>query len=261
MPGRVLVPQTDSSQESSFATPEMGVYKLTFPGDQKSPTTAKSTPFRPSNLGRGFIPSYATARVQPMAKTYLESPVLEHFTTVAMATDTISEDDAISIFTSSTRTSNTVSDDDISLADFAVRSTSADFAPARHSTACCTDLALRRELRKKFHVEPALDEAPNTLSDSFAMGHSFRRELEKEDRVESLALWEETEMPASNFSRDRTITKDMPHSWHGDTASSMSSRNKGLEAIFRKPKKASSSFFNGFFSGLTFSTSRRSRKS
>ncbi|KAG0631395.1 hypothetical protein M758_1G250300 [Ceratodon purpureus] len=256
MPGRVLARQADSLQDISSPTTKMGVYKLTFPGDQRSPTTAKTTPFRPSNLGRGFVPS---ARVQPLSKTSEESSELEHFTSVAMATDTISEDDTTSIFTSSTRTSNTISDDDISLADFAMRSTSADFAPARHSTACCTDLALRRELRKKFHVEPALDEAPDTLRDSFAMGHSFRRELEKEDRVESLALWEETETPASNSSR--TITKDMPHSWHGDTASSMSSRNKGLEAIFRKPKKASASFFNGFFSGLTFSTSRRSRKS
>lgn len=264
MPGKASDAKTESSSEpSAAATTTMGVYKLTFPGDA-SPTTTTTT-FRHASMGRRFIPGYTPSRVQPVAKsTSLESPELEHFTTVGMAmsvTDTISEDDATSVFTSSTRTSNTVSDDDISLADFAVRTTSAEFLPARHSTACCTDVALRRELRKKFHTEPTLDEARNTLSDSFAMGHSFRRELEIEDRVESLALWEETEMLSTTSSRDRNISKDMPHSWHGDTASSMSSRNKGLESIFRKPKKASSNFFNGFFSGLPFSAARRSRKS
>jgi hypothetical protein len=214
----------------------MGVFKLTFPGET-SPTvtaTSKFSPFRQSSVARRFIPSYATGRVQPVAKaTSLESP--------EMAAD---EDDATSVFTASTRTS----DDDVSLADFAVRSTS-DFVPARHSTACCTDVALRRELRRKFHVEPAL-----------AVGHSFRRELldQEEDRVESLALWEESVVDTPCH---RSISKDLP--WHGDIASSASSRNRGLESLFRKPRKASSlSFFTGFFSGLPFSTSRgRSRKS
>lgn len=222
---------------------KMGVYKLTFPGEA-SPTvtaTSKFAPFRQSSVARRFIPSYANGRVQPVAKaSSLESPEMER-----MATD---EDDVTSVFTASTRTSNTISDDDdVSLADFAVRSSS-DFLPARHSTACCTDVALRRELRRKFLVEPAL-----------AVGHSFRRELldQEDDRVESLALWEESVDPPC----DRSISKDLP--WHGDIASSTSSRNRGLESLFRKPRKASSlSFFTGFFSGLPFSTSRgRSRKS
>nr|PNR58410.1 hypothetical protein PHYPA_005405 [Physcomitrium patens] len=237
MPGRVLIPET-ASRESG----KMENYKLAFPGAPQQQSTKSG--FRGSFMGRRFNNDFR--KVQP-SKTSMESPEVD-----ICNTGTISEDDS-SVFTASTRTSNTISDDDSSLMDFG--RASADFAPARHSTACCTDLQFRRDLRKRFQVEPALDEASG-LSDSFAVGHSFRRELEKEDRVESLALWEETEAPSS---QDRTMQKYLsPHSWHGDTASSASSRNRMLESIFRKPRK---SFLSSLFSGLTFSTSRRPPKS
>ena len=271
MPGKVLKAKlTDSSLEPAAATIKMGVCKLTFLGDASPTKTTKPTTFWRAIMVRRFFTGYTPARVQPVAKcTSLESPELEHyFTTLdraTSATDTISEDDATSVFTSSTRTSNTISDDDgmSRLPDFAVCTTSADFIPARHSTACCTDAALRRELWKKFgHAELTLDETPNIFSDSYAMGHSFRRDPDSQDRVESLALWEETEMRCTISSRDRNISKDMLRSSHSDKlASSTSGSNTELEPIFRKPKKASSNFFNGFFSGLPFSAARRSRKS
>lgn len=244
MPGRVLIPET-ASRESG----KMENYKLAFPGAPQQQSTKSG--FRGSFMGRRFNNDFR--KVQP-SKTSMESPEVD-----ICNTGTISEDDS-SVFTASTRTSNTISDDDSLVLDFGRASAdlgraSIDFAPARHSTACCTDLAFRRELRRRFQFEPPLDESTG-LRNSFAMGHSFRRELEKEDCVESLALWEETEAPAS---RDRVVQKGtFPHPWHGDTASTGSSRNGTLESLFRKPKK---SFLNGLFSGLNFTSTRRSRKS
>lgn len=244
MPGKVT-PSADTT---------MAVYKMSFPG---SPHKSAASPTTKSGFRGAMFPGRrSNAKVQPTLRSFLESPEPERFSDRG----TSSEDDSSSLFTASTRTSNTLtSDDDASLRELSLRSgtsttSSNDLLPARHSTACCTDLALRRELRKKFHIEPAVDEpAPRN---SFAMGHSFRRELEVEDRVESLALWEETEMTTS--SRDRVVRKDVNNAF-GDSALSMGSGRKGLEPLFRKPKK-SGSFFNGFFSGLSFSTSRRLRK-
>nr|PNR49136.1 hypothetical protein PHYPA_011032 [Physcomitrium patens] len=244
MTERVMIPQT-AYRDSGTIEP----HKWAIPGMPKKP--APKSGRRGSFIGRRFNNDYN--KVQP-SKSLLESPELETFNT-----DAISEDDS-SVFTASTRTSNTISDDDSLVLDFGRASAdlgraSIDFAPARHSTACCTDLAFRRELRRRFQFEPPLDESTG-LRNSFAMGHSFRRELEKEDCVESLALWEETEAPAS---RDRVVQKGtFPHPWHGDTASTGSSRNGTLESLFRKPKK---SFLNGLFSGLNFTSTRRSRKS
>lgn len=265
MPGRVMIPQT--ALRETRTTPE--VYKLTFPGMGAEEPTSKSG-FRGSFIVRRFQNGYR--KVQP-SKTSFDAPELESFST---ATATSSEDHSSSIadasvFTASTRTSRTgtiISGDDSFLLTELSRS-NADFTPARHSTACCTDLALRRELRKKFHVEPTVDE--DDQRDNFAMGHSFRRELEKEVSVESLALWEETEQlpaaaPLSRGPAAPKVQNKAPHSWHaGDPAAlsrlntTYSSRNKGLESILRGPKKKS--FFNGFFSGLSFSSSRKSRKS
>lgn len=294
-----MIPQSASREAGTT----MGVYKLTFPGSsasQESRLGSKtSSGFRNAFMGRRFhnveysklAPQLMSAKTST-ASSSLEAPEMEHFAAISeddelrsnesvfaastagtRTSNMISDDDSSLIeFASraSTRTSNTISDDDSSLMEFASRtsmSVDVDFTahPARHSTACCSDLAFRRELRKRFHVEPALDEngLRRDSTSSFTLGNSFRRELEKEDRVESLALWEETDHRTQPTSTRNVVAAQnaAPHSWHaGDTVASSrnSTRNKGLDAILRKKK---SSFFNGFFSGLSFSSSRKSRKS
>ncbi|KAG0580738.1 hypothetical protein KC19_4G195300 [Ceratodon purpureus] len=301
MPGKLLTPQS-ASQEAGKA---MGVYKLTFPGSsagQDSGYGSKAssglrnafTGRRPHNVDYSKLAQQSMSAKTLTASSCLEAPEMEHF--VAISEDdelqsnepvfrassagmrrsgnmTSDDDSTLMEFASraSMRTSNvTISDDDSSLMEFASRtSTSVDVEftaqPARHSTACCSDLAFRRELRKRLNAEHTVVEngLRRDSTSSFTLGNSFRRELEKEDRVESLALWEETDHRTQPTCNRNVVAAHnaAPHSWHaGDTAASSrtSSRNKGLDAILRKKK---SSFFNGFFSGLSFSSSRKSRKS
>lgn len=218
----------------------MGVYRLTIPESIQDSLNPKA---------RNGSSSFRTQRPREVCRN----------------NSTVSESDDCSVNSSvftanSTSTRTTISDcDDSVLMDFASRASSIDDVlfscapqvPKRHSTACCTDMAFRREQRKRNFEPPTVDtNNNNNTSSSLAMTLSFRRELDLEDdRVDhSLALWEET--PVEHVRPVRNV-HPAPHSWHaGDTAaSSGSSRNK---------KKLSKSFFNGLFLGLT---SRRSRKS
>lgn len=283
MPGRLLTPQIAAFGSEIGLSTIMGVYKLTIPeviqeslnpsarNDSSSFKTQWQQPILRDYRNSGAPPP-SPRRPSRASKTSFEhaaAPSDQQLEKLMMS----DQDDGNSsdVFTtSSTRNSrDTISDDDSILMEFASRASSIDDvffvqAPKRHSTACCSDMAFRREQRKKLmHVEPTVDEQAGLQlrnTSSLAMNWSFRRELEAEDEGvdESLALWEET-VPGDGIqpvTRSRNVVNNnihpAPNSWHaGDTASSRNYK-----------KKSTSSFFNGLFSGLNLSTSRiRFRKS
>lgn len=211
-----------------------------------------------SFMGRRY-----STRVQPTLRSFLEIPEPQQ------SEPSSSEDDRSSIFTSSSHTLS--SDDDACLRELTMRG-SHDVLPARHSTACCTDASVRQELRKKFNLDDDDDHVAGRHS--FARRHSFRRkfEMHEEDRIENLALWEETETTSTTTTTPQTPTHDRVQpkvtcsglkSLHRETSTSriFLGSAKSLDSVFRKPRKStSSSFLNGLFSTFSFSFSRRSRK-
>jgi hypothetical protein len=249
MPGRLLVGETGKA---------MGAYKLTFPGSLASQESMTIAGFRNAFAGRRLRNvEYRNAAQQSTASRSLEAPEMEHFASISeddelhsnesvstASSNAISDDDYSLTDRASTRTRNTVSDDDALLMEFASRADDFAAQPMRHSTACCSDLAFRRELRKRtLPVEPAVDERLDSAS-SFTLGNSsFRLELEKEDRVESLALWEERDhrtRPSST--RNVAASLAAPHSWHaGDTAASPATRASTPSSARRNPPSSPAS--------------------
>lgn len=234
----------------------MGVFRMPTP-DMDITATQSRKQSMASFMGRRY-----STRVQPTLRSFLETPEQQQLEPSS------SEDDRSSIFTSSSHTLS--SDDDACLRELTMRG-SHDVLPARHSTACCTDASVRQELRKKFNLDDDDDHVAGRHS--FARRHSFRRKLEMqaEDRVENLALWEETETTSTTTSPTPTpdrvqpkVTSRNPKSLHRETSSTSRiflGSGKSLDSLFRKPRKStSSSFLNGLFSFSTFSFSRRSRK-
>lgn len=277
MPGRLLTPQTGAAAagaESRETGVPMGVYRLTIPEavqESLNPNARNgSSSFKSQQ--QQFLRDYRnSAYPSPKPSRYLEVPLITPSKTWLESPELGQFDDGStsSVFTSgSSRTSHTshaTSDDDFLLMDCASRTCSIDDvfpqqAPKRHSSASYSDMAFRREQRKRLVVVPPSEAMDTQRDTSLAMTLSFRRELDVEDeRVdESLALWEDEDTEVDHQTRRKVVNEHpAPHSWHaGDSTASTSgsSRNK-------KKKKRSSTFFNGLFSGLSISSSRKFRKS
>lgn len=244
-------------EEGGVVAIAMGVYRMGTPDMDTTATQSTRKQSMASFMGRRY-----STRVQPTLRSFLETPER------LQLEPSSSEDDRSSIFTSSSHTLS--SDDDACLRELTTRgSCVVDVLPARHSTACCTDASLRQELRKRFNLDDDDDHVAGRHS--FARRHSFRRKLEMqaEERVENLALWEETETTTTTTTRTPThdrappskVTSSNPKSLHRETSRIFLGSGKSLDSLFRKPRKStSSSFLNGLFSFSTFSFSRRSRK-
>ena len=233
MPGLILDRYTSSGETQSIGVG----YKLSFPTALEPPKTGGMFN-RGSDRRLGFSPDKtARSTLQNSIIASMDSPEMEFFAIANIGSRDYASMDAATANGSSSP----------------MMLSGSDFAPARHSTACCTDLALRREIRKKFanqqqHQQLQQEKQSGysiaNSSSTLSLGHSFRREIEAEDRVENLQLWEEFDQPLNG-------KKAVPHSWHGESHGNHS--GKKLENSLRKTK----GLVQGFFQTLGF-TSRRS---
>ena len=235
MPGLILERYTCSGETQSIG----GGYKLPFPTGLEPPKTGGMLN-RGSDRRLRFSPE-RTARSTTLQNSFIasmEAPEMDFFVTANIDSREYASMDAATANGSSSPT----------------MLSSSDFAPARHSTACCTDLALRREIRKKFanqqqHQQQQQEKQSGyslaNSSSTLSLGHSFRREIEAEDRVENLQLWEEFDQPLNG-------KKAVPHSWHGESHGNHS--GKKLENSLRKTK----GLVQGFFYTLGLSSRRSS---
>jgi hypothetical protein len=234
MPGLVVDRYTCSGETQSIG----GGYKLPFPTGLEPPKTGGMLN-RGSDRRFRFSPERtARSTLQNSFIASMEAPELEFFAAANIGSRDYASMDAATANGSSSP----------------MMLSSSDFAPARHSTACCTDLALRREIRKKFanqqqHQQLQQEKQSGyslaNSSSTLSLGHSFRREIEAEDRVENLQLWEEFDQPLN-------AKKAVPHSWHGESHGNHS--GKKLENSLRKTK----GLVQGFFQTLGFSSRRSS---